>query len=181
MKRLSYGLLFILLVTLAALPAAAQAPAGREGVHVELSRGFTIGNIQVQLHAVKLVDGAYRQSEVHFVYNSFVYSVDETFVVPIDADYLEVSRDLGWGGLDATVWVTRTNNQTGEQEEVPLVLNLDLYATQRRSSYDGTYFSRAADVRGTITLAGNVIDFSWPLGPANSESGYNFSDQWPGR
>lgn len=174
MKRLSHRLVLLLVIVLAALPisaAFAEESVSVEGIYVSLNRGFTIGNVQIQLNAVKTVDGDNRESEVHFMYQSFGYSVDATFIVPIDADYLEVSDDLGWGGLDTLVWVTRTNNLTGEQDEVPLEIHLDLYATQRISSSP----TRSADVRGTITLGGDSIDFSRPNDPANNELGYNFA------
>lgn len=180
MKRILAVLIFAMLVL--PLTAVTAAPgAYREGIDVELSRGYTIGHFTLDLRATKLVDGNYRQSEIDIEFSDYSWVIDQKVVLPGDADELDVSRDLGWGGLNGTVWVWRQNRFTGDRERIPVEIHLDLFYSTNSTNYVGGYFYRQADVRGTVKIGSRLIEFNVPNGPANYESGYNFSDQWPGR
>jgi hypothetical protein len=171
----------LLMVLVLPLTAAAAPVAYREGIDVYLARGYTIAHINLDLRATKLVDGGYRNTEIDIEFNDYFWTIDQTVVLPGDPDNLDVSRDLGWGGLDGVVWVWRQNRETGVRERIPVEFHLDLYATASNSTYGGGYFNRRADVQGTVKIGTRTIEFNMPPGSANYEVGYNFSDQWPGR
>ena len=204
MKRLFRVSLFALAIVALLLPisaATAEAPAYREGIQVHMNEGYWPDQYVIDLRAVKLVDGDYRHSTVEFHFDNNMRSgrreIDTVFTVPIDADYLEVSEDLGWGGLDAVVWATmHTYDASGAvtASRVRLEFHLQLYYTAANSVYRDGFFYRSADVRGTVKIGDNIRTLS--LNQANGvqcfptatgdacfghfDYGYNFSDQWPG-
>ncbi len=194
MKRL-FGVLLLAFVTVALLlpisATTAEAPAYREGIAVRLRDGWSWHVYHIDLHATKLVDEDYRSSTVELNFSGPVTrgygrrDITAVFTVPIDPDYLEVSEDLGWGGLDAVVWVEQRTRwfdpaRPPETRMVPVEIHLDLYHTARSSFYRDGFFYRQADVRGTITIDGYQFGFALPNDHFRRESGHNFTDQWPG-
>jgi hypothetical protein len=68
--------------------------------------------------------------------------------VPVDPDYLSVSRDLGWAGLDATV----TLFDAAKNRDVTVDVHLSLFAVSGVTRQDGRYVRTAraaADLPGS--------------------------------
>ncbi|MBX3082499.1 MAG: hypothetical protein KF716_12755 [Anaerolineae bacterium] len=154
------------------------AKAYAEGVHLEM----TVRNVGTALNitATKNVDGRWKQATVQFV--SFVgYETDlyGTVLLGEDPDGLEVSRDLGWGGLEGQITVTSRWMKDAHVVEFHLALPaLESAYTQDPAT---GYFKRNASIEGYILRDGQMwMDFSGPTAPNVVESAYNFSDQWPG-
>ncbi len=203
MKRLFRDSLFALAIVTLLLPfaaATAEAPAYREGIQVHMNEGYYPDQYVINLRAVKLVDEDYRHSTVEFHFANNMRSgrreIDTVFTVPLDADYLEVSEELGWGGLYAVVWATMyTYDVSGAvtTSRVRLEFHLELYYTAANSVYRDGLFYRSADVRGMVKI-GSIrhVNFDQPNGVVcpvveptpvcfgHRDYGYNFSDQWPG-
>jgi hypothetical protein len=59
--------------------------------------------------------------------------------VPIDPDYLSVSRDLGWAGLDASV----TLFDAAKNRTVPVDVHLSLFAVSGTTMQDGRFVRTA--------------------------------------
>lgn len=148
-----------------------------EGFDLSLSRGYTIAHFELEIHAVKSVDGRVRASSVDLEFlggadNPVV--IEERLPFPEDADELEVSRDLGWAGLNMA---TLAFDQTSVSY-VPVEIHLSLYGTQPYS-LNGSYYVRPARITGTVTINGQVIDFGRPPSPANYETASIFSTRQP--
>ena len=188
-------LAFITLVVLLVLPIASATAAPRaytEGieVHAEEIRGDGPGYTILDLRATKLVDGRYRQTVIEIEMDTQRWYIErQTLVLLSDPDNLEVSRDLGWGGLEATdsvddtqLYVWLTFKDTGVRELHPIWISLTLLADEPRSHYESDgYFYRSAAVDGTVNVHYYVVNLfdGWPW--TTQREGRNFTDQWPGR
>ena len=117
MKHIYRYLVLCTIFFLLVLPYASVAQENEsysEGFGTAVWRGEYVPLTFVEVRAVKHVNGDWRQSDVH-LYSYFDDAwpprirnyVDATFTVPEDADWLEVSDDLGWSGLDTQAWVTQ--------------------------------------------------------------------------
>ena len=196
MTRVFRGLVLlgVLMLLALALPVVvvAEPYAFAEGIHVQFYESHH-QSINAEIHATKWVEGNWRQSEIHIRYD-YAYvdgerHIDQTVILGGDPDWLEVSEDLGWGGLDGIVWVQQRRidcwfNSSGNRvcgreyvQTVPVEIHLALWAN-RRYSYSNGYFVRPAEVRGTVKIGTQLIRMSMQYGIF--ASGYNFTDQYPG-
>jgi len=152
------------------------AKAYTEGVHFEMSI-FHAGT-GVKVTATKHVDGKWRQTEVQIEsWMGYDALFTGTALLSEDPDGLEVSRDLGWGGLEGQI-------------TMPIFHHTDMHVIEfhvsqlaREAAYTDTppYFTRNATLDGYILLDGRMwMDFREPTPSNVTESAYNFSDQWPG-
>jgi hypothetical protein len=190
-----FGLCLLLLTP--SIVSTGRARAFVEGLHVT-SGELQHNSLTIVIDAIKRVDGTRRQSEVHIVYRyAFVdgrREFDATVVLDGDPDQLEVSRDLGWSGLDATINVQWRRVDCVEApvrscspeivESVPVELHLSLFATEPYRQ-EGGLFKRNANalnpttgVIGTIRAGNRVTRLEF--GAGMTSVGYNFSDQFPG-
>ena len=196
MTRVFRGLVLlgVLMVLALALPlvVVAEPYAYAEGIHVAFNEGHH-QSIDAEIHATKWVEGNWRQSEIHirfdYAYVDGERHIDQTVTLAGDSDWLEVSKDLGWGGLDGIVWVQQRRidcwfNQSGSRvcgaeyvETVPVEIHLSLWAN-RRFTYSNGYFVRPSMVKGSVKIADWLIVMSMQQGIF--ASGYNFTDQYPG-
>lgn len=211
MKRFLFVFVILCLVV-AVAPLAVIADEGvcndvayHEGIFVSASihGGKISAGSSLLIEARKTVDGDWRESVVHLrisQYNEWEparnLDIDATFVVPIDPDWLEVSCDLGWGGLDTVVEVyDRANNRM-----VPVEIHLDLYGLGDYWYEESTYYFKrdaAQGLRGYVSIPGifytgdfenwwqpvmcsTYPDCPWWTGNLRSISAHNFSTQWPG-
>lgn len=187
------------LLMLTLLPTTTASSAGKAFVE-----GFSISSaethhffLRITLDAIKRVDGKWRQSEVHLVYHfsrpDRRRDIDATVILSGDHDQLEVSKDLGWAGLNSTIYVQwrKTDCTVGAErvcgpevvETIPVVLNITVVPNEPYYE-DGGLFKRNAHlsptdgVRGTIQTPDGVVtlDLGWGL----HSQGYTFSDQYPG-
>ncbi|MBX3062829.1 MAG: hypothetical protein U0528_11825 [Anaerolineae bacterium] len=199
MRRSIVRLLIVGACLLFLLPSisASSARAFVEGIHIDAIESHH-QSLRITLDAIKRVDGKWRQSEVHISYHyNYVdgsRDFDATVVLSGDPDQLEVSKDLGWGGLDTVIqvqWrrVDCTISPTrvcGAEivETIPVEIHVSLWANE---SYiqDGGYFKRNAHldptsgVKGTIQTPDRLTQLQLGLSEVHA-SGYNFSDQFPG-
>jgi hypothetical protein len=177
--------------------SSARGQAFVEGFYV-ISRETHHRSLTIEITATKRVDGAWRQSEVHisYHYNFFAgkRNFDATVLVPGDPDLLEVSKDLGWGGLDTTIqvqWrrvdcVQNPNTICGPEyvETVPVELHVYLFANEAYRQEGGLFKRNANLVNPTTGVMGTVKTpthlTTLTLGQGMHSSGYNFSDQFPG-
>jgi hypothetical protein len=79
-----------------------------------------------------------------------------TVPVPGDPDNVEVSRDLGWGGLDTIVTVF----DAVTQKNVPVELHVYWWATSRVYPKGGR-FVRDARIEGTLKYPGYTWDLAY--------------------
>lgn len=171
-KRLvKIGLVTLVVLMLVPLVVTAADDFYNEGMYVYLRRGHTIAYTALDLNAVKEVRGDSKVSVVYIDYNGPGAGlnrvvINEQVTLPGDPDWLEVSNDLGWAGLDRTVWMT---DQTSGQK-VQVRIHLDLYANSATFS-DNAAFFRRADVQGWVRIGGRTIAFDMPNGGANFEQG----------
>lgn len=188
MKHLFRSLLLWSAVLLLILPGSLLAQGGEsytEGIDVVRLEGHNLAATRVEIHATKHVDGQSAQSEVHLVANfggdplwKIRYSVDSTFSVPLDPDWLEVSGDLGWAGLDAevsvpvqvTTYVDLVGGSfTTSTIMTPVRIHISGLANQGVTQ-NGGEFRRNAIFTGTVTIGGRSF--------AYNVYGYNFADQY---
>lgn len=187
-------LLGVLILLALALPVVvvAEPYAYAEGIHVAFNEGHH-QSIDAEIHATKWVEGNWRQSEIHIRYDYAFYDgerhIDQTVILDGDPDWLEVSEDLGWGGLDGIVWVQQRRidcqfNDSGGRDcgaeyvqTVPVEIHLALWA-DRPFTYSDGYFVRPSMVNGTVKIDDRLIVMSVHQGIF--ASGYNFTDQYPG-
>jgi hypothetical protein len=182
----------MLLVIPSTILTAIPATAFEEGIHTDFRVGSKYFHY-VQIHATKRVDGKWRQSEIYIRYDygspTGYRHIDATAILEGDADLLEVSSDLGWGGLDGVIRVQQrradcTFDSNGNHvcspeitETISVEIHWDLWAN---ASYQesGDLFTRNARVEGSVKIADQLFEFS----PTTrfQASGYNFSDQYPG-
>jgi hypothetical protein len=195
MKPVFRRLAIILLLLCLALPLMVNAAprAYQEGIDLYLAQARGYSQTVIELQATKFVDGQSRYTILHIRYKGptpgfgIHWRIFETTVVlPGDPDQLEVSRDLGWGGLDGVAWVEQRVLGGGTEtiELAPVEFHIDLYGyLGEGSTYDGALFHRNAQAVGTVTVAGRTIqiDNGQLIGPENIVHASNFTDQWPGR
>jgi hypothetical protein len=191
MKRLLLTLLFGLCFALLVVPVSAQ-DGYQEGLEVSEGYGSSFGGGGLTLRATKVIEGNNVYTEVRLFRWSQIWGcetvhVDTVVRLPGDPDWLEVSNDLGWGGLDGAVWVqrrTRTYHSyfpctyTETAETVPVEIHLNVVA---RSGYafDGTNYIRRGDVQGTVTLGNDAFTFVPGYNVRVSQDGYTFSNRTP--
>ena len=187
MKHLYRFLILCSALLLLVLPHMVVAQEGEvyyEGFDVGHHGGHNIGSYHANVHAVKHVNGDWRQSDVHLDAGwggdppwQIRYYVDTTFTVPEDADWLEVSEDLGWAGLDVEVWIpmevrtctpTILDECTSTTETVLASIHLSGFA-DRPATQEGGEYHRYAAFTGTVTIGNRTFNGAW---------GYNFSDQY---
>jgi hypothetical protein len=186
-NRLSFLFLILSLamwLTLPGVPIAAQSRSYQEGAFLIAASGHTIGRVEASIKATKTITyGAGRTSHVsaleiaiHCNHGDAVLSVGPVTVqVPGDPDNLEVSRDLGWAGLDTAVSVFDQVSQSN----VTIEIHAYWWANTGVTESSGL-FSRQARLEGTIVTPRCTFDLSRPNGPANGRSGHTFSTRNPG-
>lgn len=192
--------LVVSLCVLMIFPTLTVSSAGKafvEGFHIDVAETHH-NSLRITVDAIKRVDGRSRRSEVHITYH-YAYvdgsrDFDANVVLDGDPDNLEVSRDLGWGGLDTVIQVQQRrvdcvfnpDRVCGPEivEVVPVEFHIAVVANEP-TYQDGNLFKRnatlnpaAGGVSGTISVPGRV--HSLALGQGLFSSGYNFSDQFPG-
>jgi hypothetical protein len=167
-------IILVTLVLLMLLPLTVSAVADdryNEGFYIYLRRGTNEAYTALDLNAVKEVRGSTSTSILYINYDGpgaggTRVRIVEQITLPGDPDWLEVSADLGWAGLDRTVWMT--NQTTGQPVRVRI--HVDLYATSPTYSDNAAYFRRA-DVQGWVRIDGRTIGFDMPNAGANFERG----------
>lgn len=177
-----FGVLACLLLLAAPSFVQAEAYAYSEGIHFFNARGYTIAHQEITVDATKMVEGSWRQTWVHVTFHgpgANPWYINQTVLLLGDPDGLEVSEDLGWGGLQGRVYVYEQTQRRWHR----LDFRISQFArTPHYFEIPGTwYFAREAYLDGYILMDGAMwIDFRWPQSSANVEYAYNFSDQWPG-
>jgi hypothetical protein len=171
---LSVSALLLFLTTAGTSAVRAEPSDYTEGISFSLRRGSGIAFFTLRVSASKVVQNGSAVSQVYINYYGPGTSpsrvlINETVTLPGDPDLLEVSEDLGWGGLNNQVWVT--DQTTGAKIRVRF--NLNLFALSPQQSED-TVFFRNADVRGTVRIGGTAIPFNRPNDPFNLEYGRNY-------
>jgi hypothetical protein len=169
-----------LVLSIAAVSYANDAYS--EGVYF-LNRTFGPNHSErIEVTAVKNVDGGWRETVVHFYChegfrNQTTRHIDTTAVLAEDPDGLDVSEDLGWGGLEGQITVY--DEVSGQYHVVEFHVSMPASETSYWEDPNSWYFNRNASLEGYILLDGVVFrDFSRTWN--SSETTYNFSDQWPG-
>lgn len=193
-RRPALSLVFVVALLLMSLTVVAQerTTTYEEGLHFHKSSGYTIAHTELTLHGTKYVDGNQRYTEVTVTCHSGGY-IPRTFsgtgILPGDPDELEVSNDLGWGGLNGTIMMLNTH----DGQSVPVEVHLSVYPTSRVSFNEWHYrrfmqiyqdpnnrhfFGRAY---GTVSVPGYCgAQFGvMPITPANDESAWTFSSRQP--
>jgi hypothetical protein len=99
--------------------------------------------------------------------------------VPVDPDYLSVSRDLGWAGLDASVSL----HDAATNSNVPVDIHLSLFAVSGTTEQAGV-FARAglaaSDLPGTpFGLFTNDFGTTAPVGKVVIVKGISFLTACP--
>ncbi|MBX3080549.1 MAG: hypothetical protein KF716_02875 [Anaerolineae bacterium] len=160
-------------------PVSAQE-AWQEGAYLTFNAcGLQSSGYRVaELTATKSIDRTvpsrtsnftlYMESGVRIVHQVSTLIGPVTVPVPIDVDYLSVSRDLGWAGLDGSVVVFDAANNENVTVDVHLQWVANAGVVQQ-----GSLYKRAATITGTLTLRG----FNW-LSPCGL-SGYIYSTREP--
>jgi hypothetical protein len=208
-RRLTLLLVFVLLGTVVVLPASAQATQTtyREGISVHQSSVSRVSNPpHINLTATKHVNGgnAYTEVRLDVFYGGGPYkTINTTVRLPGDPDELEVSNDLGWGGLNGTVWVQQSTQTCQDYyhmsgcaitsvETVAVDIHLAVYGSGN-AQFDGTYYRRRAGyvqrspetrfarVSGTVAIRGGTrFEFGTrPVSDYTPEGGSNFSTRAP--
>ena len=179
---LALGLLAIFFLLAAPMIVTAEEEAYAEGIHFEKRIGGPQGGHYAIVTATKRVDGTWRETMVEFRFWSgtkwgATHDIEAAAVLVEDPDGLDVSEDLGWGGLEGQIAVF--DRADGQYHTI------EFHVTQPAN--EGTYwedpatwyFMRSANVEGYILLDGNLLtDLDTTSGV--TETAYNFSDQWPG-
>ena len=193
MKQLYRLLIFCTVFLLLALPYAAVAQEDEtysEGLNLIIHRNApTEGLIGMRLLTEKEVSGDWRESQVSLLTSFWDasgqwHSVNTTFVVPEDADWLEVSDDLGWSGLDTQVWVPLETPICPEDggdctyltEMVLAEFHIAGWASDPVEQIDGT-FRRTAVFTGAVTIDGQSLSIDGTIG-SNFSNLYSEED-WP--
>lgn len=181
-RRLCFLAVLLMMLPLVSSTPVSAAKAFAEGITFSVStHPNASAATYLSLTATKRADGSWRQTSIEFWQmnccgrGGFI----GRGILNGDPDGLEVSRDLGWGGLDGQVTLVDIN--TGEQRLYEF--HLQSNASQRDYTEDPAtwYFDRPSVVTGVIMRDGAVV-WTFPLtSPAYHEvTGVNFSDQWPG-
>lgn len=177
--------LVVLALPVSALPALQHGHF--EGIEVIRTEGHNVAFTRVEIYASKHISTYGNSSSVRLVAEfggnpawQVRYSIDTTFSVPLDADYLEVSDDLGWGGLDAEVVVpvqvltctdTVGGNCTTSMSTVPVTIHLYGLADQPVVHSSRLVFERRATFTGTVTIGSRAFAY-------NGVWGRNYADQY---
>jgi hypothetical protein len=93
--------------------------------------------------------------------------------VPIDVDYLSVSRDLGWAGVDASVPLYDAATQATIMVDIHFQWFANAGVTQ-----DGAGYKRGAYPSGTLGLKGGGYNFSQHTNPCG-RTAFIFSSREP--
>jgi hypothetical protein len=190
---ISWIIVFIMAVV---VPTFAQdaPPIDQEGIEVQYLVGNRFAVIRWTIYAIKQDDGTSRHTRVRVFYEAdgdcgFTSRIDTTIALPDDPDELEVSNDLGWGGLNGMAQVqilirtyAETNAGPCDYTEtfltVPVEFHLNLLANQPAHD-NGTHHTRTADISGTVQIAGGNWTFPLHPNPYESSSGQTFSTRAP--
>jgi hypothetical protein len=180
------------LVLVLGVSVVSAEDAYEEGIHLTFVETHHMST-HAEIHAVKHVDGNWRQTEIYFRY-TYAYVdgtryIEGTVVLDGDPDWLEVSDDLGWGGLDGTVMMQQRRKVCGFPsgsyvcgpeivEMVPVTFHIAQFANAGTDEAGG-YFTRPATISGTVTIGSNRVH-RLEIGYGLLTRGYNFSDQYPG-
>jgi hypothetical protein len=147
--------------------ALAQSTATREGGHVIAWRGPAYGGDEeyIDLWALKdIISSPGSRSEKHAGLGLHllgpggatkgVLIAEDSFGFEGDQDLMSVSRDLGWAGIDCTVWLLDRNSG----QKVKVEIHVYWWAVAPKVELDpwwGTLgYSRLARVEGTIKVYG---------------------------
>ncbi len=169
--------LAILFALTASTAVSARVPAYSEGIYVDTWVRYE--GKGVRIIATKNVDGRWRETQVQlnswYGYDAALYGAA---ILEEDPDGLEVSRDLGWGGLEGQITV---QSHSG----TPHLVEFHIWQFADEPGYtedpDTGYFIRNASLEGYVLFDGEIfMDFRGPPPPNLIEQAYNFSDQWPG-
>jgi hypothetical protein len=155
-------------------PVLAQEGTWQVGFHLYLLTDFYHGT-SVTLDAVKTVTqtpqgrikSAQYDIDIHGSPSAWIFNATGV-LVPEDPDWLSVSRDLNWAGLDATVDLYDSVSNT----TMPVEIHAYLWDTSEVYLENGVYM-RQARLEGAITHPGRTINLS-PAHPYRAE-GYIFS------
>jgi hypothetical protein len=195
LSRLFVVALCLVLLFPSPVSASKAARAFAEGIYISSSESHH-RSLSVTINAIKHVDGKWRQSEVSISYHYSFYDgtrdFDATVILDGDPDLLEVSKDLGWGGLDTVIYVqwrkvvcvvAPTHScQPEVVETIPVELHLAVF-TEGAVEQSGGWFTRNAPMRpggvvGTIKTPDKLTNIE--IGQGMISSGHTFSDQYPG-
>ncbi|MCA9908748.1 MAG: hypothetical protein KC519_08875 [Anaerolineae bacterium] len=183
LKRFSLiGIALGILLVLTASTVVNAQEAYSEGVYFLNTTGGPNHAERLEVTAVKTVDGDWRETVVHFYAHAnfrqyAVSHIDTTAVLGEDPDGLEVSDDLGWGGLEGQITVY--DEVTSQYHVIEFHVSMPASESSYWEDPNSWYFNRTANLEGYILIDGEVFrDFSrtW----MTTETAYNFSDQWPG-
>ena len=195
MLRIIRRLVIVMLSLWLIVPTISAFSAGKaysEGIHLDATETHHQA-LRITVDAVKQVDGRWRQTQIHISYHyNYVdgsRDFDVTMGVDGDPDQLEVSKDLGWGGLDGVIYVqqrrvdcTFNPSRTCAPEvieTIPVELHLAVGASDG-AWQDGGMFKRNANsntIAGTIQTPNLLTTLS--VGQGMASTGYLFSDQAP--
>lgn len=180
-KRLCLTAALLMIVTLLAPFEVSAAPAYAEGLTFGASNHPNASAAtSITLKATKRVDGNWRQTTIEFGKGCHRCTPFRGVgILNGDADGLDVSRDLGWGGLDGQALLV--DAATGEQHLYEFHLRSS--ATERAYTEDEAsgYFQRPTLIEGVILVDGvQAWHFPFTGTYAHAVYGINFSDQWPG-
>jgi hypothetical protein len=180
-------------------PIATASSAGKafvEGISISATETHHF-SLRITLDAIKRVDGKWRQSEVHLVYHESRpdrrRDIDATVILSGDPDLLEVSKDLGWAGLNSTIYVQwrKADCTVGAEricgpeivETIPVTLNITVLPNEPYYEESGLFkrnahLSPTDGVSGTLQTPDGILrlELGWGL----HSQGYAFSDQYPG-
>jgi hypothetical protein len=185
-KRLPFLCLIVCLamwLTLPAAPTAAQATSYQEGASLRSHQGHTIAFAQVSLDATKTIThSGGRTSHVSMLQISMSCNHGDTVLsiapitipIPGDPDNLEVSRDLGWAGLDTEVSVYDEISASN----VTIAIHAYWWANTGVSG-SGSLFTRRTRLEGSIVTPKCTFDLSRPNTVINSTFGHTFSTREP--
>jgi hypothetical protein len=194
---------FTLLVPLVPASSQADEQTYQEGLSVEHFSYSRVSNPpSVALTATKYVNGRniYTEVSLDAFYGSGPYKlIHGTVLLPGDPDELETSNDLGWGGLNGTIWVEQETQTCVDYyhgmgcvitavEIVPVEIHLAVLG-DRQVQFDGTYYRRWTSyvetspgvrfsrISGTIAIQGGY-SFTFgtrPVSDYTPEYGHTFS------
>lgn len=156
---------FVLLIALISVvllpmsPVTAQGGSYQVGANLYISTANNTGvGSNVTINAVKTIRSDRRSAIFTLTlgcYGSYPtprrHQIGPvTLEVPIDADNLSVSRDLGWAGLDADVTAVDVEQVSQTSTTVPVGIHISWLATADVVEGDGQ-FQREASFAGAIT------------------------------
>ncbi|MCL4251953.1 MAG: hypothetical protein KJ065_27625 [Anaerolineae bacterium] len=183
-----------LLIALSAIFVLLAAPVTVSGADQAYTEGVYFRQIysesglyeRLEVTAFKQVDGDWRDTTVNFMYRMesgtqqihYVFTISD-YELNEDPDELEVSDDLGWGGLGGQILIY---DYVGQQYHL-VEFHISMFASEPayRPLPRGRGFGRNAYLDGYILMDGELWkDFRVPTTPDTTEYAYNFSSQSPG-